>query len=264
MPLEPQRYDRGRYVEFVDKQLRMGRGAWVEPTGGIVFFDDFLGDTLNTDPWIAVAVASSTAFAISTTDIHGGWIVGATEAAATAATEIAMDVSTSNKGNFRADQITNGGLMVMEARLKLGTITTALAVVGFSDDENEGAALAASLSGTTFTTTATDGAWWVYDTDSTADVWFGHAVDSDVDDTGSGALAIAGAAPVAATAEVLRVEVDAVGFSHFYQNGTYKGSAVAAACGPDVGLLPYIGLASQSTVSLNMSVDYVMAASPRS
>src|SRR3989337_43243 len=70
--------DRGvRGITYTDRVIKTQGAAWLEPTGGIVLFDDFLGDTLNTNTWVATETATGVAWAVSSTAgdpvaAHGG------------------------------------------------------------------------------------------------------------------------------------------------------------------------------------------------
>lgn len=261
--------DRGiRGLQHTDKTLKMGGASWVEPTGGVVFFDDFLGDTLATDHWLSTVTdgtdTTGTGFTINASAGavagHGGW-VRATQVAPTdanSAAELGFGANGTPASGFRSDRAGNG-MLVFESRVSLPTATEIRVNVGLSDDATEGLGLAASLATATFTTNATDAHLWLFDTAATTDVFQGISVSGGTDSSGS----IAGATgqPTAATAYRLRIEVDASANSYWYIDDVYKGVQVADnASASTILLTPYLGLeiASSATGGLSFDVDYVL------
>src|SRR3990167_9969502 len=173
-----------RGITYTDRVIKTQGAAWLEPTGGIVLFDDFLGDPLNTNTWVATETATGTAWAIDSTAgdpvaAHGGWVACATDNVDAAAEELACMAATT-VGCFRPDRAGNG-LLVFEARVSIPTALTARFYnVGLTDDETEGAVGAFSISGTTWTTTATDAALWGFSSAATDnDNWLGQTVDTN-------------------------------------------------------------------------------------
>lgn len=248
-------------LNFQANRITANKGLDQTRAPFVRLWDDFVGDTLNTDLWVATQTGAGTAWAVSSTAgdpvaAHGGWISATTEAIDAAANELGSMAATT-VGNFRADRARNDSLLVFEASLSLPVITTIIVNAGFTDDETEGAALAMSLSGTTWTTTATDAALWVFDTNATTDVFNGQTVDTDVDGTH-----VAGIAPVAATATVLRIEIDNTGQAYFYQDGVNRGT-VTAGVTETVPLIPYVAVGSTTTTAVSLEADYVLAACPR-
>src|SRR3990167_5926949 len=81
------RRDRGvQGVQYTDKRLKMKSGAWVEPQGSLVAFEDFIGDHIAEDSTVTVNQSGTalTAAALSATAGpapvgHGGWIGGKTD-----------------------------------------------------------------------------------------------------------------------------------------------------------------------------------------
>ena len=263
-------YDRGsRGLEVRDQGLRMSGASWLEQTGAAVLFDDFVGDTLNTNLWLATETATGVAWAISATAgdpvaAHGGWASAQTDNVDAAAEELAAAAS-STVGQWRADRAGNG-VLVFQCRLTSPTAITARIInAGFTDDPTEGAALAMSLSTTTWTTTASDAALWVLSSLATDnDNFVGQTVDTDVDGTHI-ASAVAAAAD---TATVLRVELDSVGGAYFYQTDgatarpAFQGY-VSVGVTETVALCPYVALASTATTAADIELDYVLVSCAR-
>jgi hypothetical protein len=151
-------------------------------------------------------------------------------------------------------QADSGGLY-FETRLKIATAITAVSVyAGFTDAT--GLEEPVTNSADTLTTTASDAAGFLYDTDATTDQWWMAAVDGDTDDTGNAAL---GVAPVADTYQVLRAEVSADGATiKFFINGVLVGTlSGAAGVSPDVNLYFTIIACATTTTSKTVTVDYV-------
>lgn len=271
--------DIGPRVEYVGKQLRMTKGSWLEPTGAIVFWDDFLGDTLSTDRWLATVtegtdpVTTAVTYANSAaagdpTAGHGGWAKATLGSSTTDASsaELGVGADGAPTSGFVAAQIGNG-MLVFETNITLPVITEARVNVGLSEDCTFGTALAASITDAAFTTGSTAGALWIFDTYATTDVYYGLTVSGTTDSATDTITCAVGTAPVANTAHVLRIEMDSTGASFFYRDGNFVGRQVSA----DVTLLPadvlapYIAISSDTTdaTDISMECDYVFAAAPR-
>lgn len=158
---------------------------------------------------------------------------------------------------FQADS----GALVFEVRLHIdAAITTATVHAGFTDitseDEEPG-----SISTGTITTNATNGVFFVYDTDATTDEWFCIGVDGGTDATGNAAT---GVAPTADTYQVLRIEIDADGeTARCYIDGVLKISLTAAATNASVNLYAIVGVLATTTTSRTVDVDYIYVGSAR-
>ena len=116
-------YDRGsRGLRIVDQALKMSGAAWVEETGAVKLHDDFVGDTLNTNLWLATETATGVAWAISATAGdpvagHGGWASAQTDNVDAAAEELSAAAS-ATAGQWRADRAGNG-MLVFQCRLTI-------------------------------------------------------------------------------------------------------------------------------------------------
>ena len=255
--------DRGDREEYTDKPIRLRGASWVEPGGAAIFFDDFLYDTLGVD-WLATQTATGTAWAVSPTAGdpvagHGGWISATTDNADASANEIGFGADGAPAAGFKAERAGNG-MLVFEARISKPTaITTTWVNVGLTDDPTEGAALAMSLTTTTWTTTATDAAiWGLFSTATDNDNFILQTVDSNADGTHVPST-IAAAAD---TATRLRIEVDSAGVVYGYQDDKYQG-IVSVGVSPDVILTPYLGVGGTTTTSTALEADYVFVACAR-
>src|SRR3990167_4005309 len=252
-----------RGITYRDKAIKMSGASWIEPSGAAVLFDDFLGDTLNTNLWLATETATGVAWAISATAgdpvaAHGGWASAQTDNVDAAAEELAAAAS-ATVGQWRADRGGNG-LLVFETRISIPTALTARILnAGLTDDPTEGAAIAMSLSTATWTTTATDAALWVFSSLATDnDNWVGQTVDTDVDGTHIASTV----ATAADTAQLLRIELDSVGGAYFYEGGASMGY-VSVGVTETVALCPYVALASTATTAADIECDYVLTACAR-
>ncbi len=255
--------DRGNREQYTDKPIRLRGASWVEPGGAAVFFDDFLYDTLSAD-WLATQTATGTAWAVSATAGdpsagHGGWISATTDNVDASANEIGFGADGAPAAGFKAERAGNG-MLVFEANISKPTaITTTWVNVGLSDDPTEGAALAMSLTTTTWTTTATDAAiWGLFSTATESTHFVGQTVDTNAD----GTHIVSGIAAAADTATRLRIELDSIGQAYFFQNDAFQGM-VAVGTSPDVILTPYIGVGGTTTTSTALEVDYVLVACGR-
>lgn len=262
--------DRGRRgITATDQAIKLKGASWLEPTGGIVLFDDFLGKALNaTDIWTSTATASGTAAVDgdaggATSAGHGGWVVLSVTADADAI-ELGM-TNEALKGQFLPNRA-GKGVLVFQARLIHPALTTIWTNYGFTDDETEGAAIAMSLSTATWTTTATDavlGGIYSTATDATHKQFIG--VKANVD-TASVASALTTTADIPA---VVRIEIDSGGNAYFYEGAgdsntdpAFQGT-VPNAVTVTVPMIPYLAAAGTAASTQTLEVDYVLAACAR-
>lgn len=151
-------------------------------------------------------------------------------------------------------QADSGGL-VFETRLRINTAVTDIQVFAGLTDVTT-LELPASVSGTTITTTLSNGVGFVYDTGATTDQWYCIGVDGDTDATGNG---LSGEVPVADTYQRLRIEVDADGEgAKFYIDGNLVGTLTAAACAASTNLYATVVIDSTTTTSKTVDIDYIL------
>lgn len=225
----------GKQIEH----LSPGRCAWST---------DFLGDTIPAEFNAALGTAPPTA-AITTG--KSGLLLVTT--GGTAGTMAADGVCL----NLGALNFTAAENPAMEVRLKLSAVTSVSLFVGFTDSTALEAPI--SLSGTTFTSNASDACGILYDSSATTDVWNLIGVDTDVD---TSAVALT-TAPAAATYVTLRVEVSSDGSFKVAINGQYVGSIVESAVTPTVAITPVISIFPRSALALTMTVDYFHVSADR-
>lgn len=155
----------------------------------------------------------------------------------------------------------NQGNLAIEARIQLSAITNIAVFFGFTDQT---AALEmpiqSAASANTLTTNATDAVGFMFDTSMTTDDWWLVGVANDVDATHQDTTY----APVAATYEVLRVELSTAGVATFYRNGKQVGTSMSGALTATVALTPVIAGFNRTTSGTpTITADYVHVASTR-
>jgi len=213
-------------------------------------FDDF--HTLDTGQWL---LTEGTDSATSDAAILAGGMGGILRmTTGDAGTGYAADAEQMTAQALQY-QASNGNL-VFETRIALSAITTCYVYVGFTDT------IAGALeqpifsagSANTITTTASDAVGFFFDTGMDDDNWWVAGVAGDTDATHQDT----GFAPVAATYEVLRIEVDTSGGAKFFRNGVQVGTAMSGAVTAATDLTPIITVSKLSvTASMTLDVDYV-------
>ena len=209
-------------------------------------FDDFNGDLLDTRWNTQVGNDSLPPSALINVQQHGvmrlltGNDAGADHASNGVQFEGRLSWKPTNKN------------LVFEARVKVDVITSLAWFLGFTD-QTAALEFPVTLSGTTFTTNATDAVGFLFDTAATTDTWRMVGVATDVDAT----MQDSGYAPVAAEYETFRVEVDAAGTATFFRNGVQIGVPMKNAVTPTVALVPVIAAFARNTTSKNVDVDYI-------
>lgn len=154
----------------------------------------------------------------------------------------------------------NGGLS-FECRLKITDITLGSVFVGFTDVTTLEEPF--SVSGTTVTSNCSDGVGFVFDTAMTTDEWWMVGVAGDTDATGNGTTS---EAPVNATYQRLRVDVDADGEgASFYIDGTLVGSLTAnvVTAGTAVYFTVFACGDGSNGSAHTVDVDYILVESTR-
>lgn len=209
--------------------------------------EDFLGDVID-DSWSA---ASGTDAAAADAVVVAGRATGAARLVSGATAVVAESLSSLTHGlNWKA---AFGGLS-FEARITpVSSVGNVSYFVGFTD------VLATTtleepitLSGTTFTTNATDAVGFLFDTAATTDVWYGMAVKNDVDATSVQTTS----APVSGTAQVLRIDINKDGDAYLFIDGVGVGFIEdAVSTGPT--LTPIVSIMSRTTASRTLDVDYI-------
>lgn len=225
--------------------------------GTIAIFDDFTNIDL-ADDWVYTEGTDS---ATSSLAIVGQGIGGVARfTTGDAGTGYAADAAqlTPKHRLFRA---VNGNL-TFETRLKLSAITTCYVFVGFTDTVAASleAPIISAASANTITTNATDAVGFMFDTNMADDNWWLVGVANNTDAVHQNT----GFAPVAATYERLRIELDSDGNAYFYRNGVLVGSRMDAAVTATALLAPILTVSKLSVAaSMTMDVDYLYTSCDR-
>lgn len=229
------------------------RGAcYSDLTSKVSLFDDFLGDVI-ADQWSAAEGNDAEAI-IATINAQSGGVVRMVTGDTTVVSASAQSLT--HGLNWKA----NAGNLVMEARVKLvSSIADVALFVGFTD------VLATTtleepvtLSGTTFTTNATDATGFLFDTSATTDTLRAVGVANDVDATHVNT----GQVPVVDTWHTYRVEVSTAGVATFYFDGALV-ATLSGAVTASVSLTPAIVAMARTTASKTVDVDYVFTQQDR-
>lgn len=219
-----------------------------------VLFDDFTDNALDTTKWnSSEGTDSATSVAAHLASGFGGVMRLTSGDAGTG--EAADAITLNGELMWKA---ANGNL-VLQTRIKMDTITNVMCFVGFTDVAS-GVEAPFTLSGTTYTSNASDAVGFLFDTGATTDTWRLVGVDTNVDATHQDISV----APVADDYETLRVEVNSSGEAVFYRNGAAVGSLLSGAVTPTVALCPIIYWSNLSgTTSRLLDIDYVHVAMDR-
>lgn len=217
--------------------------------GQIAQFDDFLGDVI-ADQWNVRAGSDSPAAGALVEAVGGACRLTTGDSnASLAADGVQLD-------SFLNWKTANG--LIFEAYLQISAITNVQLFVGLTD-QRSALEMPATLSGTTYTTTATDAVGFLFDTAATTDTIRAVGVANDVDATHVDTEQ----AYVAATDIVLAIEVDRLQTARFYINGTLVATVEDAIRGT-VALTPVVcARAAGDTVSKTVDVDYIGISVPR-
>lgn len=235
-----------------DRMVQCGRGFKSGEHGSqrtygspytVEFWDDFVGDVIE-DQWNYVEGAAGQADAAILAGGIGGVVRLTTGAVGTAATDL------TGLTQALQWQASNGNLSV-EARFKISAITNCYMFFGFTDVVTVEAPI--TLSGTTFTTTASDAVGFLFDTAATTDTWRLTGVAADVDAT----MQDTGLAPVADTYATFRISLSATGVATFYYNGVQVGTAMSGAVTAATDLTPCIYATVNAAAARTVDVDYM-------
>lgn len=237
-----------------------GKSPILMPGGSdVAIFDDFTGaaQAYSTTPisgWRSRKGSDGACVDWTGTDAASGTIVG-TIGSTTAS--MAVSGSQMDRGlDWKANQ---GGL-TLEVRIKLSQIATIAAYIGFTDQVSAlEMPINSAASADTITTTCTDGCGFLFDTSFATKKWWAVGVANDVDAVGSASLL----APVAATYDVLRIELDTSGNASFYLNNK-RIASVPNAVTPTIALTPVIaGFNRTTTAAPTLTVDYIALSGKR-
>jgi hypothetical protein len=213
------------------------------------FFEDFLAAELRAG--LSSTAGSGTGNAAATT------VAGAMNGEVTLKSASDNGTHAANNSLITLDQLNykaNQGGLVFEARLKTDSIANCYIFVGFTDTISTTVESPLFMTAADVDSDATDACGLIFDTAATTDQWTLAGVKNNTDTSPS----ISGNAPVAATYQALRVEVDAAGTVYGYIDGAKVGE-VANAVTITVGLTPCIAVGNNAAEQKTLTIDYVDA-----
>jgi len=214
--------------------------------GEVRFFDDFLGDALDTFNWGLQEDSSGTAIVEAENGTYALYGDG-------------------SDGDIQAIQgaeiwqPNTAGTIVFEARVKLDTSISQGVFIGLSD-ENDADEIPADLNGGTLGTTAADVVGFIYDSDEGSN-WY--VITSK--NTADGAQTDTTVGPTLATYQTFRIVVESNGNCRFFINGdeiTASGAAREAAITTTVQYCPVIAMLDSGTTCY-VTIDYVYVSQGR-
>lgn len=216
--------------------------------GRVRFFDDFLDDTLDDNAWTIDDITGGTNFVIA--EAVNGTAVGV------AHTSAGQGVLLHGTLDWEAN---DGGPLIFETRVKLGTTLSSLIFVGFTDAKT--GEMPMNYNGGTFTSTASDAAGFYYAGGETAATWRCGGVAGDVDSTQTAASSDLN--PVADTYQTFRVVVNEGGYGSFYINGEIVVENVAGCLTAGTAVMPCLQVCMDAVASGTLTADYVYVSKGR-
>lgn len=228
-------------------------GTLLGDLGSVVtMYDDFLGKAIGAT-WDVQKGSDGSAANFAFNAATSG-TVRATTGAGAGGTMAVNGVQLDHALNWVASQ----GNLVFEAKVKISAITNISVYVGFTDQL---AALEApvTLSGTTFTTNATDAVGFLFDTNATTATIRCVGVANDVDAT----MQNTGLAYVAATYKTFRIEISSAGVATFYIDGVQVGTGMTGAVTTSIPLTPVVSGFATAAASRTIDVDYILCQQTR-
>jgi hypothetical protein len=222
-----------------------------KPTQRVVFYDDFLGDAIDTRYNFQEGTDSATSdFLILADQVNGRARIITGDAAGV---DYASNGAQVDLGSLNW-RVSNGGLC-MECTLQADAITNLAIFVGFTD-QRAALEMPWTLSGTTFTSNQTDGAGFLFDTAATTDTWRCVAVKADVDKTSiDTANAWAAATDIKLRVEFVINPSDTTKYDAVFYINDVKQGVISDAITPSVKLTPVIAAFSRTTAVRNIDVD---------
>ena len=217
---------------------------------GIVrFFDDFQGDTLDANYWVATANGGGTA------PVHVSTVNGVVVST--------LDTGDGDLCSLLGPDVwtpATQGTIVFEARVLLSTSLTQGVFIGFHDNESETNVMPFDFNGGTYASTSSDGVGFLYDVEEGSD-WYCVSVKADSDGAQTDSLV----APVLDTWQTFRITIELNGDIRYYINGkeiTESGAARTTAITTTTALGVAIAHLSSGVAGV-VKVDYVYVSGGR-
>lgn len=226
--------------------------SWRDRIGRSVLYDGFNGPVMDANKWLSFKGSDGSAAFFANADVVGGVVRGTTGAGAST-----MAVNGTQLNGWLNWQANQSGLELTLA-VKAAAVTNLSLFVGFSD-QISALEQPFTMSGTTLTSNCTDGCGFLLDTAATAaTTWKAVSVANDVD----GTTLETGLVAVAATYDLVTIELDVLGNANFWLNGNLiyqQGIAVT----PTIALTPYVSAFRRTTASTTVDVDAIYCAQDR-
>lgn len=240
--------DAGGTLDASNGTVKLGS---LDFTPKVTLFDDFLGDVLD-DAWSGAKGSDGQAVVPTINPAIGGWVRLTSGDTVTPAESIS---SLTHGLNWKAE---SGGL-AFEAKVKpVSSVASVAYFIGLTDALATGTLEEpVTLSGTSFTSNATDCVGFVFDTAATTDVFYCIGVKNNADTAATATIA-----PAADTAVTLRIELSAAGAATFYVNGNLV-ATIADAVTPSVALTPIVEVMTRTTAVKSIDADYIHVQSSR-
>lgn len=236
---------------------RIAVPSWKDRGAVVALSDHFLGQSMNNFLWKITLKGSdgSTAVPGVVASKAGGACILTSGAGATLT--MAVNGSELVGGQLNFDP-TKGGLE-LSAALQMSRITTACVFIGFADSLS--LAMPFTISGGTLTANATNGHGFLFDTAATAATWKIVGVANGV----AAAIVDTGVAPVAATDDLIRMEMSAAGNLDAWLNGLQVLSSGAGfGYGTAGGVMaPTFSMFSRVATSYTAQADFIDARQDR-
>lgn len=231
----------------------------------VVFFDDFLGDVITDQCNFVEGSDSATSDAAILAGGIGG-VVRFTTGDVTGVTAANVLANVEQLTYALQWQASNGDL-VFQARLKLSSITTSFAFLGFTDLVTAELPIEGSGTADGITTNATDACGFLFDVRMATKKWWLVGVANDVDATAQNSAI----APTANQYQTFRIELSVPpggatnATAKFFINGTQVGTAMNNALVSATDLTPTVAVskAFADTTSITADLDYVHVAMDR-
>jgi hypothetical protein len=249
----------GRRLGLAGRSLiidnRVAVSTWEDRGAHVVDTDHFRGKALRPE-WLATLKGSDGSAAVPAivADTVGGY-VGLTSGAGSTLT---MAVNGSELVGSRNFDNAKGGLE-FGAALQMSRITNACVFIGFADNSTT-LAMPFTISGGTLTANASDGHGFLFDTAATAATWKVVGVANTV----KPAIIDTGVAPVAATDDLIKIEVDINGNLMAWLNGALVANAPGfARAAAGAKLTPTFAMFSRSAASYTAQADFISVGQDR-
>jgi hypothetical protein len=229
-------------------------------------FDDFTGSTL-LGTWAVSKGTDAAAANFAITAGLDGIVKGTTGATTTSMAGSGIQITSSLNFEPGVGAFADAAPFAeFGARVQLSSAANVIIFVGFT---NQVASLQMPIQGSgvgnALTVNAANCAGFLYDTAMANPAWYGVCANASTAgavqqaQTPSGSLIL----PVAATYDDVFVQIDKAGNVSFYLDGLKVGVLVASGINTGVPLAPVIAAYSHTTASVNVTADYIYAASAR-